>query len=78
MLCDDVKRVVYFFLDGTLGELRNHDYHEHLTLCPDCDRRTIIHRRLRAFVDRRLERLCAPERFKTRLSRSRRGVAADQ
>ena len=32
MLCDDVKRVVYFFLDGTLGARRNDDFHEHLTL----------------------------------------------
>jgi anti-sigma factor RsiW len=77
MLCDDVKRVVYFFLDGTLGDRRNHDVDEHLTLCPDCAQRTAIHRRLRAFVDRRLERLCAPDRFKIRLSRSLRGIAAD-
>jgi hypothetical protein len=74
MLCDDVKRVVYFFLDGTLGPRRSHDLDEHLHLCPDCQRRLSVQRRLRAFVQRRLERICATDRFKTRLTRSLRAM----
>jgi mycothiol system anti-sigma-R factor len=74
MLCDDVKRVVYFFLDGTLGERRKEELNAHLSLCPDCEQRTTVHRRLRSFVQRRLERMCAPDRFKTRLSRSLRAM----
>ena len=74
MLCDDVKRVVYFFLDGTLGDRRKHDLDEHVHLCIDCQKRLSVHRRLRAFVQRRLERVCAPDRFKTRLTRSLRAL----
>jgi anti-sigma factor RsiW len=69
-----VKRVVYFFLDGTLGEKRFKDVDSHLHLCPDCAQRTTVHRRLRQFVKKRLERVCAPDRFKTRLSRSLRAL----
>lgn len=74
MLCDDVKRVVYFFLDGTLGEKRFHDIDSHLRECPDCAQRTTVHRRLRQFVKHRMERICAPARFKVRLARSLRAM----
>jgi mycothiol system anti-sigma-R factor len=74
MLCDDVKRVVYFFLDGTLGPRRTNDLDEHLNLCPDCQKRLSVQRRLRTFVQNRLERICAPDRFKTRLTRSLRAI----
>ena len=56
MLCDDVKRVVYFFLDGSLGEQKQHDFKIHLSICPDCEQRVSIHRRLRAFIRKRLGR----------------------
>jgi mycothiol system anti-sigma-R factor len=70
MLCDDVRRVVYFFLDGSLAEQRQQDFKTHISICPDCDRRTKLHSRLRSFVLRRLAPEPAPERLKTRLTRS--------
>jgi len=77
MLCNDVKRVVYFFLDGSLGDRRKEDFSQHLNLCPDCARRTSVHSRLRNFVQRRLQRSNAPEKFKTRLSRTLRAIGAE-
>ena len=77
MLCDDVKRVVYFFLDGSLGERKKQDVSSHLTLCPDCEARTTISGRLRKFFRKRMARVTAPARFKQRLSRSIRAVAAE-
>ena len=32
MLCRDVKRVVYFFLDGSLGERKKQDLNSHLRI----------------------------------------------
>ena len=75
MLCDDVKRVVYFFLDGALDERRAQDFSKHLKICPDCEVRTAIHRRIRIFVIKRLTRVSAPARLKQRLSRSLRAFA---
>lgn len=74
MLCDDVKRVVYFFLDGSLAEPKQHDFTAHIKLCPDCERRTKIHQRLRLFIIKRLTRDSAPERLKQRLARTFRAM----
>lgn len=75
MRCNDVKRVAYFFLDGTLGATRQKDFSKHLNLCPDCEARTTIHRRIRLFLKKRLARLRAPARLKQRLSRALRAFA---
>ncbi len=77
MLCDDVKRAVYFFLDGSLNEPRQQELRIHLTLCPDCEHRTTIHSRLRSFVRRRLSPVSAPDHLKRRLQRSLRAFAAE-
>ena len=79
MLCRDVKRVVYFFLDGSLGEGKKQEFNSHIRLCPDCDARTKLHTKLRNFVERRLERICtpAPDHLKTRLTRSIRAFRAE-
>ena len=79
MLCRDVKRVVYFFLDGSLGEKAKTEYHNHVTACPECESRTNFHRRLRTFLQSRFSRLstAAPERFKLRLSRSIRAFRTE-
>lgn len=79
MLCRDVKRAVYFFLDDSLGETGKNDFSSHLQLCPDCAARTRVHERLRNFVRNRMARLNvdAPERLKTRLSRSIRAFRAE-
>ena len=73
MLCDDVRRTVYFFIDGSLAETKQHDFKNHLNLCPDCDQRTKAQVRIRRFVLSRLTSAQpAPDRLKTRLLRSLR------
>lgn len=77
MLCDDVRRVVYFFLDGSMGDLKQQDLKKHVNLCPDCESRVRLQRRLRDFVIRRLSRDEAPERLRNRLTRSIRAFRAE-
>ena len=79
MLCRDVKRVVTFFLDGSLGEVKKQEFDSHVRLCRDCDERTKILTKLRIFVERRLDRICtpAPDHLKTRLTRSIRAFRAE-
>jgi len=54
MLCNEVKRMVYFFLDGSLGGSKEQDFNSHLSLCPECEARTRVHKRLRSFIEKRL------------------------
>ena len=77
MGCDDVKRVLYFFLDGSLGERKLKELVSHFDLCPECETRKRIQERLRNFVRERVERLPATDRFKTRLARSLRAVRSE-
>ncbi|HYC93753.1 MAG TPA: zf-HC2 domain-containing protein [Thermoanaerobaculia bacterium] len=72
MLCDDVKRVVYFFLDGSLSDQKRQSIEIHLHDCPDCETRVTIHRRLRGFFRRRLAPLAAPETLRVRVVQSLR------
>jgi mycothiol system anti-sigma-R factor len=72
MLCDDVRRVVYFFLDGSLGQRKLVEFETHIQICHDCKARTAIQRKLRDFVRRRLSPLAAPERLKVRVVQSLR------
>ena len=77
MLCEDVKRVVYFFLDGSLGDRKKQDFNSHLNLCPDCEARTRVSGRLRNFFRKRLAKVTASARFKQRLARTIRAVATE-
>ena len=77
MLCDDVKRVVYFFLDGSLGHQKQHAFEIHLSNCPDCEIRIVIQRKLRSFIRKRLMPVTAPDTLRVRLTRSLRAVPAD-
>jgi mycothiol system anti-sigma-R factor len=77
MICDDVKRVAYFFLDGNLGERKQTDFKTHMSLCPECEQRVSIHRRLRLFIAKRLGRDSAPQRLRQRLSRSFRALTSE-
>ena len=77
MLCEDVKRVVYFFLDGSLGDRKKQDFDSHLNLCPDCEARTRVSGRLRNFFRKRLAKVTASARFKQRLARTIRAVATE-
>ncbi len=77
MLCDDVRRTVYFFLDGSLAEPKQRDFAAHIRLCPDCERRTKVQQRLRVFIIHRLKPESAPERLKQRLARTLRAMTCD-
>lgn len=77
MLCDDVRRVVYFFLDGSLADRKQQDLKSHVDLCPDCDRRLRLQRKLREFVIKRLVPDCAPDRLRNRLTRSIRAFRTE-
>ena len=77
MGCRDVKRVIYFYLDGSVGEKTYNELVRHFGLCPECEERRKIHQRLRDFFRRRLMREPATERLKIRLTRSIRAMHAD-
>lgn len=77
MLCDDVRRVVYFFLDGSLGDRKQQDLRSHVGLCSECERRLRVQRKLRDFVMSRLTREEAPPRLRNRLTRSIRAFRAE-
>ena len=77
MGCDDVRRVIYFFLDDSLGETKKKDVGKHLNLCPECGQRARISKRIREFFQRRIRREPAPERFKVRLTRSIRAIRVE-
>ena len=72
ILCDDVRRVVYFFLDGELAQARSDSLLAHLSVCVDCEVRLVLHRRLRTFVRKRLSRISAPPALKARIAGSLR------
>jgi anti-sigma factor (TIGR02949 family) len=74
MGCEDVRRIIDFFLDGSLGDARLREISRHLDDCPDCGMRARIQKRLLDFIRHRLPPVAAPERFKVRLSRSLRAV----
>ena len=74
MLCDEYRRVVYFFLDGSLGQHKLMELETHLTICRDCTERTTIQRKLRDFIRRRLAPVSAPEHLKVRVVQSLRVV----
>ena len=79
MLCADVKRVVSFLIDGSLGEKKRQDIDSHLKACPECVTRLAIERRLRCFVKTRFARIndAAPERLRRRLVRSIRAFSTE-
>ena len=74
MLCDDVKRVMYFFLDGSVSDQKKQHIEIHLSGCPDCETRVTIHRRLRGFFRKRLAPVAAPETLRVRVVQSLRTV----
>lgn len=74
MLCDDVKRVIYFFLDGSLGDQKRQSFEIHLSTCHDCETRVTIHRRLRGFLRSRLTPVAAPETLRVRVVQSLRAA----
>ncbi|HVR43327.1 MAG TPA: zf-HC2 domain-containing protein [Thermoanaerobaculia bacterium] len=76
MVCDDVRRIAYFFLDGQVAADELVDLEGHLKLCPSCDGRLLLHRRLRAFVRDRLRPLTAPVSLRDRIHAALRSARA--
>lgn len=70
MVCDDVRRVMYFYLDGTLSGSKTEVLLHHLHDCVDCERRIDVHRRIRSFVKKRLQPVPAPPGLRERISGS--------
>jgi mycothiol system anti-sigma-R factor len=77
MLCNEVKRVVYFFLDGSLSDQKKNDLAKHFDDCPDCSTRMRVQKKIREFVNRRLSPVSAPDRLKVRLTRSIRAFRTE-
>lgn len=77
MGCDDVRRTVYFFLDGSLAAERQREVASHLVGCRECEARIEFHRRVRCFIRQRLAPVEAPVHLKLRLSRSLRAFVTD-
>ncbi|HEX7154923.1 MAG TPA: zf-HC2 domain-containing protein [Thermoanaerobaculia bacterium] len=77
MLCNEVKRVVYFFLDGSVSDSKKQALARHFDDCPDCDARMRIQKRIRDFVHRRLSPVTAPDKLKIRLTRSIRAFRTE-
>jgi mycothiol system anti-sigma-R factor len=67
MLCNEVKRFVYFFLDGALNEEKAATLQKHIDDCPGCCDRVAVHRRLRVFLRARLCIETAPESLRARV-----------
>jgi mycothiol system anti-sigma-R factor len=76
MVCNDVKRIAYFYLDGTLGEQRKTEFKKHLDECHDCDSRVVFHQRIRDFFRRRVQSV-APDSLKARIVNLWRSPAPD-
>ncbi len=75
MLCSEVRRTVYLFFEGSLGEKQQVDFKTHLSICVDCDTKTQIQLRLHRFVLSHMAPQPAPEHLKTRLTRSLRALS---
>lgn len=77
MVCDDVKRGAYSFLDGVLEATRITEFQSHLNDCPGCDDRMRVQQKLRNFVKKRLSPAVAPReltgRISTALEKARHG-----
>jgi mycothiol system anti-sigma-R factor len=67
MICDDVRRFAYVFLDEELPTERRAEFARHLEDCPGCGERVTIHKRLRTFLRTRLERRSAPAPLRERI-----------
>ena len=67
MVCGELKHLVYFYLDGTVGQHKADEFRLHLDTCADCARYVSVEERLRRFLRSRLRPRCAPERLRDRI-----------
>lgn len=77
MLCKDVKRVLYFFLDGSVSASTTQALEIHQSNCPDCEVHIVVHRKFRSFIRKRLSPIHAPETLRVKLTQTLRAVPAE-
>jgi mycothiol system anti-sigma-R factor len=68
MVCDDVKRSAYLFLDGVLESTRISEFQSHLNDCEGCDERMRVQQKLRTFYRKRLAPTVAPSHLRQKIS----------
>ena len=73
IICSEIRRLAYFYLDGTVGSAKAASIETHIERCPDCGTRLAIHRRLREVVRLSLKPLSAPEGLRDRIRQTCRG-----
>lgn len=73
MICDEIRRLAYFYLDGTVGSAKAASFETHVGRCPDCGARLAIHKRVREVVRLRLPAIQAPQRLRERVQQACRG-----
>ncbi len=69
MICDEVKRAAYDFLDGAVDNTRQYLI-KHLDECVECGDRVMIQRRIRNFIKSRLKGSAAPTHLEGKIRES--------
>jgi anti-sigma factor (TIGR02949 family) len=73
VLCNEIRRLAYFYLDGAVSIAKAANFRHHVELCPDCGARLAIHRRVREVIRVSLKPVVAPERLRQRVQQACRG-----
>lgn len=73
MVCQEIQRLAYFYLDGTVGAAKAAHIEIHVEFCPDCGVRFAIQRRVREIVRTSLQPLPAPQHLRDRVRMTCRG-----
>jgi anti-sigma factor (TIGR02949 family) len=73
VICDEIRRLAYFYLDGTVSSAKAASLESHVVHCPECGARLAINRRVREVVQLSLRPLQAPERLRVRVQKVCRG-----
>ena len=67
MSCHEIRRIAYFYLDGTVGSEKSVTIETHLEECPECGARVKIHQRVRELLKVRLGKVAASPSLHARL-----------
>lgn len=73
MICNEIRRLAYFYLDGTVASEKAARMESHVERCPDCGTRLTIHRRLREVIRLHLGPIPAPKALRDRVQQACRG-----
>jgi anti-sigma factor (TIGR02949 family) len=73
MICNEIRRLAYFYLDGTVGREKTALMESHFERCPECGTRLTIHRRLREAIRIHFGPVHAPQRLRERVQQACRG-----